>query len=214
MLLPPLTDLVALLGIDLVLCAAGLRLLTARRGVAWWTKWVVLACFLLLWFPVGSAHLPLLAYVRGISSDLSMSLVALGCLGLSHRLFRVPVMARQERMALNVSIAVAALFLYPLALGWGNWDAYRLGWGTWELWSILLTLSLVFWTKGLRTVPLLIGLAVLAWSVGLMESNNLWDYLIDPWLVVAVLFHCIKVCTQTLLLRFRRVRPPAVHPLP
>ena len=202
MLLPPFTDLVALLGIDLVLCAAGLRLLTAGRGFSGWTKGVVLACFVLLWLPVGAAQLPLLAYIRGVSSDLSVTLVALSCLGLSHRLFRIPVIATQERMALNGIIAIAALFLYPLALGWGDWDAYRLGWGSWGLWATLLALSLVFWIKGLRLLPLLIALALLAWTVGLMESTNLWDYLIDPWLALSALFQCIKA----LLLRFRQPR--------
>lgn len=206
MLLPPFTDLVALLGIDLVLCAAGLRLLTGRRGVSGWAKWVVLVCFVLLWVPVGAAQLPLLAYIRGISSDLSMTLVALGCLGLSQRLLGVPVVARRESMALNGSIAVAALFLYPLALGWGDWDAYRLGWGSLGLWTTLLVLSLVFWIKGLRLLPLLIGLALLAWSAGLMESTNLWDYLIDPWLALAAFFQCMKAGVQGLLLRLTRAR--------
>lgn len=204
--LPPLTDLVALLGLDLVLCAAGLRLLTARRGVSGWAKWVVLACFVLLWVPVGAVQLPLLAYIRGVSSDLSMTLVALSCLGLSQRLFRVPVIATQERMALNGVIALGAVFLYPLALGWGDWDAYRLGWGSWGLWATLLALSLVFWIKGLRLLPLLIGLALLAWTAGLMESTNLWDYLIDPWLSVVALFQCMKTGVQALLLRFRQPR--------
>jgi len=214
MLLPSFTDLVALLGIDLVLCAAGLRLLTVRRRVSGWTKWVVLVCFVLFWLPLGAAHLPSLAYIRGISSDLSMTLVALGCLGLSQRLFGFPVIARRESMALNGSIAVAALFLYPLALGWGDWDAYRLGWGSLGLWATLLVLSLLFWIKGRRLLPLLIGLALLAWSAGLMESTNLWDYLIDPWLALAALFQCIKGGVQALLLRFRQARSLALPPLP
>ena len=211
MLLPPFTDLVALLGIDLVLCAGGLRLLTGRRGVSGWTKWVVLVCFVLLWVPVGAAQLPLLGYIRGITSDLSTTLVALGCLGLSQCLLGVPVVARRESMALNGSIAVAALFLYPLALGWGDWDAYRLGWGSLGLWTTLLVLSLVFWIKGLRLLPLLIGLALLAWSAGLMESTNLWDYLIDPWLALAAFFQCMKAGVQGLLLRLRRARSFPTH---
>ena len=204
MLLPPLTDLVALLGIDLVLCAAGLRLLTGQRGVTRWAKWVVLVCFVLLWMPVGAAHLPLLAYIRGISSDLSMTLVALACLGLYQRLFDVPAIARQEMMALNGVVAVAAVVLYPTALGWGDWDAYRLGWGSLSLWGTLLTLSLVCWFNGLQLLPMLVGLALLAWSAGVMESTNLWDYLVDPWLAIAALFQCMKAGAQGLLLRFRR----------
>ncbi len=205
MLLPSLTDLVALLGIDLVLCAGGLRLLTGQRSVTWRAKWVVAVCFALLWWPVGAAQLPLLAYIRGISSDLSMTLVALACIFLSRRFFGVPAIVIRENRALTGVVAGAALFLYPTALGWGDWDAYRLGWGSWGLWGTLLALSLVFWVKGLRLLPVLVGLALFAWSAGLMESANLWDYLVDPWLAIAALFQCAKAGAQGLLLRWRRI---------
>src|SRR5439155_23944410 len=129
-MLPPLTDFVALLGIDLVLCAGGLRLLSWRRaGVTPWAKWVTAACFVLLWWPVGAAHLPLLAYIRGISSDLSVTLVVLACLGLCQRLLGLRAIEHRERMVVSAVLATTASFLYPLALGWGDWDAYRLGWG-------------------------------------------------------------------------------------
>ena len=205
MLLPSLTDLVALLGIDLVLCAGGLRLLTGQRSVTWRAKWVVAVCFAILWWPVGAAQLPLLAYIRGISSDLSMTLVALACIFLSRRFFGVPAIVIRENRALTGVVAGAALFLYPTALGWGDWDAYRLGWGSWGLWGTLLALSLVFWVKGLRLLPVLVGLALFAWSAGLMESANLWDYLVDPWLAIAALFQCAKAGAQGLLLRWRRI---------
>jgi hypothetical protein len=102
-----------------------------------------------------------------------------------------------------------------VALGWGDWDAYRLGWGSLSLWATLLALSLVFWIKGLRLLLLLVGLALLAWSAGLMESTNLWDYLIDPWLALAALFQCMKAGAQGLLLRFSRTGSLAklTHPL-
>ena len=192
MLLPPLSDLVALLGIDLVLCAMGLRLLDGRIGVTQWAKWAVIACFVLLWFPAGAAHLPLLAYVRGVSSDLSVTLVALACLGLGQRLFGMPAVVRRERMALNTAIAVAAALLYPLALGWGDWDAYRLGWGSFGMLGALLALSMVCWVMDLRLLPALVGLGLLAWTLGLMESTNLWDYLMDPWLAIAAMIQCTK----------------------
>ncbi len=206
MLLPPLTDMVALLGIDVVLCAVGLRLLSAKHGTAAWAKWAVLICFVLLWIPVGPARLPVLAYIRGVSSDLSVTLVALSCLGLFQRLFGFPAVARQERNVLNGCVAIAAIFLYPLALGWGDWDAYRLGWASWGLWATLLALSLAFWVSGLRLVPLLVGLALLAWTAGLMESTNLWDYLIDPWLALGAIYQCVKAGIKALGLRLRRTR--------
>lgn len=200
--LPPPTDFLALLGIDLALSAGCLRLLSGRKSASRWARWVAVLFFLGLWLPVGAAHLPVLAYVRGLTSDLSVTLVALACLCLSRRWFGLPAIAEREKTALHAVIAFAALFLYPMALGWGDWDSYRLGWGGWGLWMALLALSLLAWLKGLRLLPMLVALALLAWSAALMESNNLWDYLVDPWLAAASLFQCLKSGARRLRARF------------
>ena len=189
---PPANDLIALLGINLVLCAGCLRLLSWRHGVTLWGKVLTAAVFVLLWCPVGPARLPIVAYVRGISSDLSISLVAIACLGMYQRLRGLPLLLQRERTAMSIVLAVIALFLYPLALGWGDWDAYRLGWSSPALWAVLLVLSLACWAAGLRLLPALVALALLAWAVGALESGNLWDYLTDPWLAVASIFQCAK----------------------
>ena len=208
MLLPALTDLIAMLGIDLVLCAALLRLLGRRGRVSWPAKYGVVICFFVLWFPVGAVPLPLLAFVRGISSDLSITLVALASLDLCQRLqkfsaFTAFTFARREKMMLYGVIAMAALLLYPVALGWGDWDTYRFGWGSWGMWLALLALSLLSWFKRRLLLPMLVGLSLLAWSMGLMESGNLWDYLMDPWLAAVSLFHCLRSGWQHMPTRFR-----------
>jgi len=192
-MLPPANDLIALLGINLVLSAGCLRLLSWRRGVTPWAKWVTAAVFVLLWCPVGPARLPLVAYVRGISSDLSISLVAIACLGMYQRLSGTRLVDGRERALVNAVFAAGAVFLYPLALGWGDWDAYRLGWGSPGLWAVLLLISLACWAKGFRLLPVLVALALLAWAAGALESTNLWDYLMDPWLAVAAIFQCLKL---------------------
>ena len=46
-------------------------------------------------------------------------------------------------------------------------------------------------------LPLLVALALLAWVAGVLESSNLWDYLIDPWLATAALFQCVKVAAAS-----------------
>lgn len=207
---PPANDLIALFGINLVLSAGCLRLLSWRRGVTPWGKWASAAVFLLLWCPVGPARLPLVAYVRGISSDLSISLVAIACLGMYRRLRGLAPVAQRERMALSLAFAAGALFLYPLALGWGDWDAYRLGWGSPALWVALLVLSLACWAGGLRLLPALVALALLAWVAGALESTNLWDYLIDPWLALAAIFQCLKSATCWGLAQLRAARHGAM----
>lgn len=192
-MLPPLTDFVALFGLNLVLCAGCMRLLALSGIDMRWKKTITLAFFLVLWFPIGGARLPILAYVRGFSSDLSITLVVLSCIGLRHRLSGRCVRPTRELSAVLTVVAMAAVFLYPLALGWGDWDAYRPGWGAPGMWAILLLVALLAWTWGLRLLPALIGLALLAWTAGVLESTNLWDYLLDPWLAVFAIFHWIRV---------------------
>lgn len=219
-MLPRLTDLVALMGIALVLCTGCLRLLDSFRerssvaGVARSArsaKWAAALCFVVLWCPVGAAQLPLVAYIRGISSDLSMTLVALACLDLRQRLLGLGAVDLRERMTVSATVGVAALFLYPLALGWGDWDVYRAGWGAPGMGVGLLILSLFFWAQGLRLVPILVALGLLAWRFGILESSNLWDYLMDPWLAFAALFQCVKWGVGQLLAKFKRSGSDAVH---
>ena len=209
-MLLPLTDFSALLGINLVLCAACLRLLGWQRGVNAeirpFGKWIVLGIFTVFWWPVGSAHLPIAGYIRGISSDLSITLVALACIVSWRALLGFDPLDQRNLTALWVAVSATALVLYPLALGWGNWDPYRLGWGSTGIWLGLLSLSIVCWLNSVRLLPLLIALAVLAWSTGVLESTNLWDYLIDPWLAMIAIFQCVRVGIKTLLRRLSPVR--------
>lgn len=193
-----MTDAFAMLGISLVLCAGLLTLLSAWNG-----KLTAVLVFALLWIPMGAANIPVVAYVRGITSDLSITLITLAVWRMGHLALGWRAIAKQEQTALMAVIAVAALFLYPLALGWGDWDAYRTGWGSWGMLLGLLVLCSVCWVKGLRVLPALVALALLAWSFGLMESTNLWDYLFDPWLSIYALSFVFIKCAQRIFKRFR-----------
>jgi len=89
-------------------------------------------------------------------------------------------------------IAFTAIVLYPLALGISTFDPYRLGFG--NLWFIagLLLIALVAWLRQYTLIALTTSLAVLAWSIGWYESNNLWNYLLDPWGAVYALAVLVK----------------------
>lgn len=194
-MVPALTDCVALAGIALVVCAACLQLpglTSGSNGRATANgRWLAGICFVVMWIPVGAPQLPVAAYVRGVTSDFSFSLVVMAALGLSAHLFGLKLFDKREHRTVFYAVAPAALFLYPMALGWGDWDAYRLGWGSAGMWAGLLSISVVCWAAGWRLVPLLIGLAMAAWTARLMESTNLWDYLFDPWLATVAIFKSV-----------------------
>lgn len=181
-----LTDAFAMAGVSLALCAGAFSLRRFGRhkefALSPWIKGLLIALFIGLLIPKSDVDIPLAAFFRGVTGDLSITLLALSFLSLCHHLFGTPVVSKREIKVLMVLVFAGALLLYPTALGLGNWDAYRLGWGSWWLLAALLLLCGVTAWTGLRVLPALIALAVLAWSFGLMESRNLWDYLLDPWL--------------------------------
>ena len=197
-----LTDAFALLGWALLVCAVSSRLQPLRSVNSLVLKGLLFATFTAFLIPVFGAGLPLAGFFRGIGGDLSITLLALSVWSLAHCLVGAANLARREHTALLVLVSAAALLLYPTALGWGNWDAYRLGWGSWVFLSALLLVCAASAWLGLRVVPGLIALALLAWSFGLMESGNLWDYLLDPFLSAYALVFVFIKCWQSACRRF------------
>lgn len=210
------TDLFALAGMDVALCAVLLNSISKwfpealkvhpsggrfNRRVAG----VVLVSLVCLWIPAGPALLPLLAYVRGVGSDLSITSVTLACLVLYRLLWRRSRPKPCDELWLYVAVLLAAAVLYPTALGWGNWDAYRAGWGSWVFLTGLALTALAAFCAGLWLLPFALAAGVLAWAIGLLESGNVWDYLLDPWLVLLACGQLVVVS-----IAFLRRRPAGV----
>jgi hypothetical protein len=176
--MPTLTDITGLLGIALALAAT----ITALPGVRRWSRlrlgivFAVVALGALV--PFGT--LSVAECLRGALGDLSITtLVLLG--GATLRRLNGPVPKKTHgRLALLGFIAVAALGLYPMALGVGLFDPYRLGYGSPWLVGALFAVTLTAWFRRFYILALCLALAVLAWSVRWYESGNLWDYLLDP----------------------------------
>lgn len=202
------TDFFALAGIDLVVCAVWLCFLHrasapgARASMR--VIGAVVVVFFVLWIPLGSsgsAKLPVLGYLRGFFSDFSTTSLVLASLAIGRRLTGAAPIARREHAGLFGAICVASLVLYPTALGWGNWDAYRLGWYSPLLGATLAAVALAGVVAGVRLVPLAVAAAVFTWAAGAMESGNLWDHLLDPWLALLALYQCGKLTWRVLSAR-------------
>lgn len=131
-----------------------------------------------LFRPLGmSLELPLVAYVRGVTGELSIVTMLLLWTSVLPSAQKIPI-------GLKFSVILIALMFYPLALGFGMFDPYAWGYGSIAfLGSVIIfaiCCSLAGWTKGVW----ILSLAVIAWSAQWHESANLWDYLMDPFLVV------------------------------
>lgn len=154
-------------------------------------KWfsVLLLTNLFFW-PIGlSLELPLAAYVRGVTGDLSVVLTLL-------LWSSVLLPSRPIPLGFRFTLSGIAILFYPLALGLGMLDPYAWGYG-----SLGLLLAIVFfaslcgllgWTKGVW----IIALAIVAWAGHWHESTNLWDYVLDPLLCLWALITCIQFLLQ------------------
>ena len=161
------------------------------------------AVFVLMLIPFGG--MPLAAYVRGMIGDLSVTtLVLLWCALLQPWLKQLSQPNKQSRHTLLILIALAALILYPMALGVGAFDPYRLGYSNPLFVAVLLLIAVIAWFSKFYLIALCIALATLAWAMGWYESDNLWDYLLDPWVAIYAL---AAVVSRVARLKYARVLP-------
>ncbi len=125
-------------------------------------------------------------WVRGIEANFSIPLAALLATAVWENEFgKILLRPAEKRMAWIFGV-VAGLLLYPMALGLGNFDPYEWGWGASPLFvaSGIATVVLI-WTGNRFSIVLL--LTILAYHLRLLESNNYWDYLVDPIYFVAAI---------------------------
>ena len=136
----------------------------------------------LFFWPLGmSLELPLSAYVRGVTGDLSI--VTLLLLWSS----MLPSV-KKTSLGFKVPLALIAIAFYPLALGFGMMDPYAWGYGSIGLLIAVVLFAIICglagWTKGVW----ILSFAIIAWAAHWHESANLWDYLLDPFLAIWALF--------------------------
>ena len=131
-----------------------------------------------LFWPLGlGMELPLVAYVRGVTGDLSIVLTLLLWSSLLPSSKPTPI-------AFKFAVAIVAFCFYPFALGLGMIDPYAWGYGSIAFLIAVLVFAVVCalanWTKGVW----IIAIAIISWAAQWHESSNLWDYLLDPFLAI------------------------------
>ena len=186
------STLIGLSGISLLLCVLLLRFLilfNLKKAIVY----VLLLLFFLLTF-ISIDGNSINQYFRGIFNDLSISTLIL----VTYYLFTYQNPPIQTDSVLRI-IALSGLIFYPLALGLSPIDPYA--WGYFNnihayitsllfLLTLLSLLTYAFYKKDLMTLICLLG-ASLAFQQNLLESRNLWDYLLDPVIFIFALFSVI-----------------------
>jgi hypothetical protein len=160
-------------------------------------RWLPLAFGLLAILPVQG--LPLGRWLHGYNANFSLPFVAILTCFVLQPLLKRRLLDKQALQSAYLFGSVVGLLLYPLALGVGSFDPYALGW-SWP--GVVLPIALV--AAGLLWFENRFGLVLLvsgvAWQIGCLESDNAWDYAIDPayfiFSVIALPLSCLPRSTK------------------
>ena len=172
-----------------ITCAVMITLLlqkTSSQEFSLMTKvMLILLLSNLFFWPLGlGMELPLVAYVRGVTGDLSIVTMLLLWTSLLSG-------SKPAPFVLKFAIACIAIVFYPMALGLGMIDPYAWGYGSTIFFIGVLLFAVVCglanWSKGVW----MIAIAIIAWAAHWHESANLWDYLLDPFLAIWALLALI-----------------------
>ena len=138
--------------------------------------------------------LSLFMYAWSIIGDLSLTSKTYLVAWLLYRLGGPVVTDMTEVGKVMRAITIIGLVFYPLSLGLTPFDPYSTGYSA----SILIVLTVILLVYGMRKGYLVLSasmlLALWAYLLGLMESDNLFDYLLDPMLFLyAAGFTCVTL---------------------
>jgi hypothetical protein len=126
-------------------------------------------------------------WLRSVIGDLSLLTLLVFFNILAQRLFHYTLVEPATRKALLVGIALLGAVFYPLSLGLSSIDPYQLGYAPLLMSGLLFLLSVTAWLGAKRGLAAVLLLPLIAYNLSLLESTNLWDYLLDPILFIYAL---------------------------
>lgn len=133
-------------------------------------------------------------WLRSVVGDLSVLTLVIFLNILAQRLFNHKLLAPATRNNLLLGVALVGVVFYPLALGVSVFDPYPLGYSPLLMSALLCLFSVVAWMKSKRDLAIILLLPLIAYNLHLLESANLWDYLLDPVLLIYALVQCLIAC--------------------
>lgn len=177
-----MTSLFSLLGHGLFLLALILFIVQAKHWGKYWPIAYVIAAVLIV-LPIKDWLV--IEFSRGYFSDLSITTVVMST-------FYILNVAGARNLdsssTLKYAVVGLALLLYPLTLGLSMLDPYAAGFSSHVMYPVFISVLSLFafasWYFGLWQLALVLALALLANGLSLYESNNIWNYLIDPLAVI------------------------------
>ena len=135
----------------------------------------------------------LIVQLKGVFANLSLTTVLLLTIWPLLRVNNISLNGPDFTWLCAVVLALA-FTLYPMALGAGPYDSYTLGYQPSALLTLVAAMGVLavqkkYWVSAATVVVVLFG-----YWLRVLPSQNFWDYLLDPLLViftVIYLLHCL-----------------------
>jgi hypothetical protein len=131
-------------------------------------------------------------YIRGVTGDISLVSLCWLFTAFVSKVTGKSLVSQQQRTLNVIAMGVLALVLYPATLGLVQTDPYVWGYQANNMLIALAIIAIAMWLAGNYHLTLWLSLAVLGFAFKIMESTNLWDYIIDAWLGIFVISAVIK----------------------
>lgn len=177
-----MTSLFSLFGHGLFLLAFILFVFQAKRWGKYWPIAYVISALLIV-LPIKDWLV--IEFSRGYFSDLSLATILMCALYVMNV---AGARKLESSNALKYSILVLGFIMYPFTLGLSMFDPYALGFSSDAMYpafvSLLSLFAFVSWYFRCWQLALVLALALLANGLGVYESNNIWNYLLDPIAVI------------------------------
>lgn len=173
-------DITAGLVVSALHWAALISLLICRRP-ALSSRLVTVFALTLFFLCIPIAGVTPVYYLRGVFGEFSLtSTLVLCALAIYHVTRGGLPLPKRDLQWMAGMIAGLALWFYPMSLGLGMIDPYQWGYQPDVLAGAALVIAAAAWLRKLNLIVAIISVDLLGYQLGLLESNNLWDYLIDP----------------------------------
>ena len=151
-----------------------------------WIPTITLASSSLVMVILPISGLPVGRWLISLYPNPSIPLTALLLSRVLKRAFQLNLLDMKAIQTCRFFSLLAGAGLYPMALGAGAFDPYGAGWHfSWLFFLLLLITLVLLFLKNRFSVVLLA--TIMAFDLHLLESNNLWDYLVDPILILVAI---------------------------
>ena len=147
--------------------------------------------FTMAWIPVNDLFIA--GYSRGITGDLSVTTMIMIFIYILRSLFGLKLSVFENARLPASILFFTGIFFYPLAMGFTLLDPYGMAYNPEILSFFLFVIAVIGWYFNNYLTVVCICAGVAGYVFRIFESDNLWDYIIDPVIfIIAAVYLILK----------------------